>query len=903
MSSTAEVAAELAADCLQLCTSACSRGISGVLSLDPSRVASCLGSQAAAGGVLAPTGEVAALLGSATPTRLQTLFWAWLTTVGGMPPFLTQLPLLAYVFASLHDSDVDAAFFRLCVSYGVPVFLWWCFSRHIVLGLVAVLVLYKLFTRSVPYSPIRVPSGALRRLTRRVTNTRVFRAVLGNEQVQDGSDLDLVNPYAMSVFVRAVTPLVLLLNRVLDYIPRKPVRPKTIEGPKIAYLFHVINKIDAFLARYLPASLAKPKRMQSPLLPLPIKLTHLRAERAVREGAIDGDHSADAALLFLRGMLDPVDPENPCGIDAPGFPPVDPARQTAHRLTATGRLLVSNWLSGNFDTRYVVHRYINQHPEIQNIRIRAPLMILGLPRTGSTFLQHLLAADPRARHLRFWEMNLPVPPPKRDTYLTDDRARLVDTSLQSLGIISPDYFTALAEFHEIRGYGIEEELLILQHGVALFSHYFLAGEDSAFHDWFMDPNNKAYLYRYFRLFLQLLAYQYEPVSHWVLKAPVHSLYPEALFNEFPDLRAVNTHRDPRYVLASWTKFQVQMLSIYQPDDRDLGPPYAVLTYKMLLNMANRLMDLRDKLGPELDRKHFFDIELVDMSADPVGTVRRVYDHFGMDFDGADNFPQRILATAKSERDRSDRLRKVSVKRRAASGALSLSDTVGGNSHLIQQQLKQQQQQQQQQDYLQQRERSAASTVASPVATPPSLSLSTLSTPSSPRLPVSDTHGSGLCRQFTSADIKNSRELALYGIDELRMEHDFARYYGRHLPSVRLYIYNGHSSAEWLSFGQAIGQAAGPGACPCRRSSDPMPDLSATAPISGQDASSLSSDDGEDSSSVDLLATAPAVQATAGGVSFSLAGVDGGDVQRFASAADGQATTTRRRVASQQAVSE
>jgi hypothetical protein len=67
------------------------------------------------------------------------------------------------------------------------------------------------------------------------------------------------------------------------------------------------------------------------------------------------------------------------------------------------------------------------------------------------------------------------------------------------------------------------------------------------------------MYRYLRRYLQLLSYRYRPESHWVLKAPLHALYPRALLREFPDARIIHTHRDPRDIVASWTKFQFQMV--------------------------------------------------------------------------------------------------------------------------------------------------------------------------------------------------------------------------------------------------------------------------------------------------------------------------------------------------------
>src|SRR5438876_7037251 len=62
-----------------------------------------------------------------------------------------------------------------------------------------------------------------------------------------------------------------------------------------------------------------------------------------------------------------------------------------------------------------------RYPEIAQQRIEKPVVILGLPRSGTTLLQGLLAADPDARSPQHWELSLPSPPPRRDSYRSDPR--------------------------------------------------------------------------------------------------------------------------------------------------------------------------------------------------------------------------------------------------------------------------------------------------------------------------------------------------------------------------------------------------------------------------------------------------------------------------------------------------
>ena len=59
-------------------------------------------------------------------------------------------------------------------------------------------------------------------------------------------------------------------------------------------------------------------------------------------------------------------------------------------------------------TREAIISYVSAHPEVAKIPIRRPLLLIGLPRTGTTLLHRLLSLDPVVRTLRNWECISPV---------------------------------------------------------------------------------------------------------------------------------------------------------------------------------------------------------------------------------------------------------------------------------------------------------------------------------------------------------------------------------------------------------------------------------------------------------------------------------------------------------------
>ena len=80
-----------------------------------------------------------------------------------------------------------------------------------------------------------------------------------------------------------------------------------------------------------------------------------------------------------------------------------------------GRQMVSGDLVRHATNRLLIHDYLRRRPEALEERIERPLVVVGLPRSGTTHLVNLLAADSRFRSLPLWEALEPVPNPREGT--------------------------------------------------------------------------------------------------------------------------------------------------------------------------------------------------------------------------------------------------------------------------------------------------------------------------------------------------------------------------------------------------------------------------------------------------------------------------------------------------------
>ena len=189
----------------------------------------------------------------------------------------------------------------------------------------------------------------------------------------------------------------------------------------------------------------------------------------------------------------------------------------------------------------------------------------------------------------------------------------------------PSMFTEAGKSHRSHPSELEEELLILFQTMVLQLHVPLPVTDE-FRQWFESCENKAPAYRYMRVFLQMMNSCWQPESHWVLKAPMHSYNMDEVMRQFPDARIVFTHRDPLNVVPSWATLIESYLGwSFRPYalDRIKFGRYIVDSLKL---MYDRVADFSRRTPSE----RYFNVNYEVFIKDPVAMVERIYAHFGME---------------------------------------------------------------------------------------------------------------------------------------------------------------------------------------------------------------------------------------------------------------------------------
>jgi hypothetical protein len=266
-------------------------------------------------------------------------------------------------------------------------------------------------------------------------------------------------------------------------------------------------------------------------------------------------------------------------------------------------------------SRLEIEDWYRRHPEIADEVIAAPLIGLGLPRTGSTALSFLLAEDPDARSLRLWESGQPCPPPSTvdppDPRIAATEANMAIQHEMNprLSALVPSAPTGPMECQELMALDFR-------------AHYFPAfAHLPSYTDWLIDADLTS-TYQYERRALRLLQWGEPGHRPWRLKCPSHLLWLDDLDSVFPDARFVMTHRDPTDVMVSAADVYQQ---VGQQFSRDLDLHYlGTLNVDQWVTGMERLLAFRDA-GRD-DR--FFDIDFRAMQADPIGEVGRLYDWLG-----------------------------------------------------------------------------------------------------------------------------------------------------------------------------------------------------------------------------------------------------------------------------------
>jgi Sulfotransferase family len=262
---------------------------------------------------------------------------------------------------------------------------------------------------------------------------------------------------------------------------------------------------------------------------------------------------------------------------------------------------------------------LKRHPEILDEDVSDPIIILGMPRTGTTKLQRMIAADPDVQRLYFWRLLNPAPFPSAEPGAEDPRIEEARQAVALMHRMMPDWKRS----HSTNAEEVDEEAY-LQMFTCKSMITAMGLPVPAYLEWFRtQPLRDTYLYM--KQLLQYLQWQDggKRGRPWILKSPVHLATIDLLMALFPKATFVHTHREITTTVASVCRLMQSGWVLYldSVDPHKIGR--AVM--RGFIEDLKTHMQLRERLGTRLA---ILDVQYESVRNDSMKVIEAIYQRAG-----------------------------------------------------------------------------------------------------------------------------------------------------------------------------------------------------------------------------------------------------------------------------------
>ena len=263
---------------------------------------------------------------------------------------------------------------------------------------------------------------------------------------------------------------------------------------------------------------------------------------------------------------------------------------------------------------------LKKFPEILDQEIIAPIVIVGLPRTGSTMTHRLLASDPNHTAMLWWEGRYPALLPGEKRGDIEARMELGKAEVDAVVAASPEAL----DIHPWDYKGADEEILLLEHNfLSTVPESFMALP--SYSEW-IEEQDHTLAYEDLKKFIQYLQWQNpgREKKRWVLKSPHHLGFIDKMISVFPDAKIIQTHRDPIKTVPS---FCSMCANLFEPLTTNFDKVFIGKHWSNKLTRAlNHCMNISEQ-HPD----NFLDLEFLNMIKDPIDEMKKIYEFIGESF--------------------------------------------------------------------------------------------------------------------------------------------------------------------------------------------------------------------------------------------------------------------------------
>ena len=277
-------------------------------------------------------------------------------------------------------------------------------------------------------------------------------------------------------------------------------------------------------------------------------------------------------------------------------------------------------IQGLLSNRLRFEEDLKKFPEILEQEIIAPIVIVGLPRTGSTMTHRLLASDPNHTAMLWWEGRYPALLPGEKRGDIETRMGLGKAEVDAVVAASPEAL----DIHPWDYKGADEEILLLEHNfLSTVPESFMALP--SYSEW-IEEQDHTLAYEDLKKFIQYLQWQNpgRENKRWVLKSPHHLGFIDKMISVFPDAKIIQTHRDPIKTVPS---FCSMCANLFEPLTTNFDKVFIGKHWSNKLTRAlNHCMNISEQY-PD----NFLDLEFLNMIKDPIDEMKKIYEFIGEPF--------------------------------------------------------------------------------------------------------------------------------------------------------------------------------------------------------------------------------------------------------------------------------
>ena len=289
------------------------------------------------------------------------------------------------------------------------------------------------------------------------------------------------------------------------------------------------------------------------------------------------------------------------------------------RFSERGRRYAWGTVVGVLKGRAQAIKSMAENPGFDEHAISSPVVITGVPRTGTTALHRLMAVDERFQGLQTWLLDSPMPRPPMERWADFPAFHKTAATLEARYAAAPHKRAA----HHMAAEEVDECCLVLRQ--SFVSNLWNCGWSAATYDAWWQCQSEADAYNHYYRCMQLIG-SGEPQKRWLLKNPGHIENLDLLFAIFPDAKVIQTHRDPAKAVPSLCALLIQLHPVME-DGRKEQRAHNMLAREVAkwANAVHKAQAVRAQYpGQVLDLVHG------DFHRDPMAVLERIYGFIGME---------------------------------------------------------------------------------------------------------------------------------------------------------------------------------------------------------------------------------------------------------------------------------